>query len=92
MRTKIFITNNTSGQGDRDDSNLRTLSPGTYKVEVAGGVVVGNVSSKLRNAGLVVVSVLGVELNIAVAEQKHQLHNKEEADGYKTWIFAGKNT
>lgn len=77
-------TSDTLVQRDRDISNLRMLSPGTHKVEVAGGVVVGNVSSKLRNAGLVVVSVLGVELNVAVAEQKHQLHSKDEADGYKT--------
>lgn len=71
----------TSGQRERNNSDLHTLSPGTHKVEVAGGVVVGNVSSKLGNAGLVVVSVLGVELHVAVAEQKYQLHSKEEVSG-----------
>lgn len=44
--------------------------------------MVGHVSSKFRNAGLVVVSVLRVELHVAVAEQKHQLHSK--AEGYES--------
>lgn len=74
-------TGDTSGQHDTDVSDSCIRSPGAHKVEVAGGVVVGNVSSKLRYAGLVVVSVLRVELHVAVAEQKHQLHSKEEADG-----------
>lgn len=66
---------------DGDISDLHSLSPGTHKVEVTGGVVVGNVSSKLRNAGLVVASVLGVELHVAVAQQKHQLRSEGETDG-----------
>lgn len=66
---------------DGDISALHILSPGTHKVEVTGGVVVGNVSSKLWYAGLVVVSVLGVELHVAVAQQKHQLRSEEETGG-----------
>lgn len=81
VRTKENIhTSDTSGQHNRQIFNLCILSPGTHKVEVTGGVVVGNVPSKLRDAGLVVVSVLGVELHVAVAEQKHQLCSKDEAD------------
>lgn len=89
---KNIHTSDTSGQHDRDISNLHILSPGTHKVEVTGGVVVGNVPSKLRNAGLVVVPVLGVELHVAVAEQKNQLHDEEEEDGYKTNMKFCRNT
>lgn len=59
-------------------SGSNILSPRPHKVEVTRGVVVGEVSSKLWNTGLVVVSVLGVELYVAVAQQKHQLHSSEE--------------
>lgn len=66
---------------DGGNSDLHSFSPGTHKVEVTGGVVVGNVPSKLRNAGLVVAPVLGVELHVAVAQQKHQLRSEGETDG-----------
>lgn len=49
-------------------------SPRPHKIEVTGGVVVREVPSELWDTRLVVVSVLGVELYIAVAVQKHQLH------------------
>lgn len=51
-----------------------TFSPCPNKKEVTRGVVVGKASSKLWNPCFVVVSVLGVELDVAVAVQKHQLH------------------
>lgn len=43
-----------------------SISPCPHKVEVTGGIVVRKVPSKLWNARLVVVTVLGVELHIAV--------------------------
>lgn len=42
--------------------------------------MVRKVSSKLWNTRLVVVSVLGVELYVAVAVQKHQLQSHEEKE------------
>lgn len=48
-----------------------TLSPCPHKIEVTGGVVVRKVPSKLGDTSLVVVSVLRVELDVAVTVQKH---------------------
>lgn len=42
--------------------------------------MVRKVSSKLWNTCLVVVSVLGVELYVAVAVQKHQLQSYDEKE------------
>lgn len=73
---KLKVAERDGGRFTISGSNI--LSPRPHKVEVTGGVVVGEVSSKLWNTGLVVVSVLGVELYVAVAQQKHQLHSQEE--------------
>ena len=54
-----------------------TGSPRSHEVEVAGRIVVGEVPAELWDAGLVVVAVLGVELNVAVTVQKDQLHRKK---------------
>lgn len=65
-------TNMKACQNNKVPSNSRRA----YKIEVTGGVVVRKVPPKLGNARLVVVSVLGVELHIAVSVQKHQLWHK----------------
>lgn len=62
------------------------LSPCPHKIEVTRGVVVRKVSSKLRNPCFVVMSVLGVELYVAVAVQKHQLHTQKHTQK-ETWCI-----
>lgn len=54
------------------------ISPCPHKIDVTGGVVVRKVPSKLWNTCLVVVSVLWVELYVAVTVQKHQLQRHTE--------------
>lgn len=72
---------------DRQCGNIyysNTFSPRPHKIKVTGGGVVWKVSSELWNACLVVVAVLGMELHVAVAVQKHQLHDQGEKNVSKT--------
>ena len=48
--------------------------PGTDKKKVTRGIVIGKVPSELGNASLVVVSMLGMELHVAVQVQHHHLY------------------
>lgn len=47
--------------------------PGSHKIHVTGGVMIGKVSSKLWNSCFVVEAMLRVELNISIDMEKHQL-------------------
>lgn len=58
------------------------ILPGTYEVEVTGRVMIREISSKFRDAGFIVMTVLRVKFHITVYMQKHQLDARKDTVTY----------
>lgn len=66
------------------------VSPCPHKIQVTGGGVIWKVPSKFWYSCLVIVSLLGVELYVAVTVQKHQLHSHDVAEVACSWTWVNK--
>lgn len=63
--------------------------PGSYKEQITGWVVVREISAKLGDACLVIVTVLGMKLHVTIDMQEHQLTktHRQKQNGMAFFFF-----